>query len=78
MPLKKVFEEGWSYLKDLLTQKPDSTSIIGPFKASIHLAGDTQRGVLIPKEYHEERWFKDLLNRKKHKITLIIEELDSE
>lgn len=48
---------------------------IGPFKASIHLQGDTQRGVLIPKEYHELDWFKKLLNKKKHLITINVEDL---
>lgn len=73
-----MFQEGWDYLRDLLKRKSVKIIIIGPFKATIHLAGDTQRGVLIPKEFHEERWFKELLLRKKHKITLIIEEIDPE
>lgn len=51
------------------------TRTIGPFKASIHLQGDTQRGVFIPKEYHSMKWFKDLLNRKKHWITITVEDL---
>lgn len=75
MSLQEKFAEGWRYLKDIRTRGIDKFSIIGPFKASIHLQGDTQRGILIPKEYHEESWFKDLLLAKKHKITIIVEDI---
>ncbi len=75
MNLKQVFKEGWDYLNELVTKKSNDVYIIGPFKASIHLQGENQRGVLIPKDYHNEEWFKELLNRKKHSITIIVEDV---
>ena len=50
------------------------TKTIGPFKALIHKQGDNQRGVLIPKEFHQEKWFLDLLD-KKHQITITVEDI---
>ncbi len=48
--------------------------IIGPFKAGIHLQGP-QRGVLIPKYIHEDKEFQELLNKKKHCITIVVEDV---
>ncbi len=50
---------------------------IGPFKASIHLQGENQRGVLIPKEFHQDKEFLELLDKKKHSITIIVEDVNT-
>jgi hypothetical protein len=48
---------------------------IGPFEASITSMGP-MKGILIPKEWTEKEWFNDLLNVKKHKITVKVEKID--
>ena len=47
--------------------------VYGPFKASIHTQGETQRGVFFPKKFHKEKEFLKLMSKHKHAITIIIE-----
>ncbi len=49
------------------------TQIVGPFNATITVMG-AMHGVLIPRKYEDQEWFKSLLKVKKHKITIKIEE----
>lgn len=51
--------------------------VFGPFKASIHIQGPTQRGVFFPKKYHQEEEFLELLDKHKHAITIIIEDVST-
>ena len=48
---------------------------IGPFHAAVTKMGP-MRGILIPKEFIESKEFKDLLNVKKHKITVLVDKID--
>ncbi len=51
----------------------DEKQVFGPFKASIHIQGPTQRGVFFPKKFHKEKKFLELLNKHKHAITITVE-----
>jgi len=48
---------------------------IGQFYASVTKMGP-MRGILIPKELTESKEFNDLLNVKKHKITVLVDKID--
>ena len=51
------------------------TDTIGPFNATITTIGGG-KGVLFPKDYVDAKSFQRLLNVKKHKITVLIDEID--
>lgn len=51
--------------------------VFGPFKASIHTQGKTQRGVFFPKRFHNDDEFKKLMGKHKHAITIIIEDVST-